>query len=79
MSDTPPAGERASRPLPLDGITVLDLGQIYQGPYAGFLLASQMRPLTESRPLGADNEAVYSEFCGLDADELAALAAEGVV
>ncbi len=39
MSDTPPAGERASRPLPLDGITVLDLGQIYQGPYAGFLLA----------------------------------------
>jgi formyl-CoA transferase len=28
-----------SRPLPLDGITVLDLGQIYQGPYAGFLLA----------------------------------------
>ncbi len=28
-----------SRPLPLEGITVLDLGQIYQGPYAGFLLA----------------------------------------
>lgn len=27
------------RPLPLDGITVLDLGQIYQGPYASFLLA----------------------------------------
>ncbi len=28
-----------ARPLPLEGITVLDLGQIYQGPYAGFLLA----------------------------------------
>ena len=28
-----------TRPLPLDGVTVLDLGQIYQGPYAGFLLA----------------------------------------
>ena len=27
------------RPLPLEGIVVLDLGQIYQGPYAGFLLA----------------------------------------
>ncbi|OKO75506.1 formyl-CoA transferase [Bradyrhizobium sp. NAS80.1] len=27
------------RNLPLDGVTVLDLGQIYQGPYAGFLLA----------------------------------------
>jgi len=30
---------RAQRPLPLDGVTVLDLGQIYQGPYAGLLLA----------------------------------------
>lgn len=27
------------RPLPLAGVTVLDLGQIYQGPYAGQLLA----------------------------------------
>lgn len=27
------------RPLPLDGIRVLDLGRIYQGPWAGFLLA----------------------------------------
>ena len=29
----------SSRPLPLDGVVVLDLGQIYQGPYAGFLRA----------------------------------------
>src|SRR5918993_1218509 len=29
----------AGTPRPLDGIVVLDLGQIYQGPYAGFLLA----------------------------------------
>lgn len=28
-----------ARPLPLEGVTVLDLGQIYQGPYAGFLMA----------------------------------------
>jgi len=27
------------RPLPLEGITVLDLGQIYQGPYCSLLLA----------------------------------------
>ena len=27
------------RPLPLEGIRVLDLGRIYQGPWAGFLLA----------------------------------------
>jgi len=29
----------APRDLPLAGLTVLDLGQIYQGPYAGFMLA----------------------------------------
>lgn len=28
-----------ARQLPLAGLTVLDLGQIYQGPYCGFLLA----------------------------------------
>jgi len=28
-----------SRPLPLDGVTVVDLGQIYNGPYCSFLLA----------------------------------------
>jgi CoA:oxalate CoA-transferase len=27
------------RPPPLNGVTVLDLGQVYQGPYAGFLMA----------------------------------------
>ena len=27
-------------PQPLSGVRVLDLGQIYQGPYATFLLAS---------------------------------------
>jgi CoA:oxalate CoA-transferase len=29
----------AAAPYPLNGITVLDLGQVYQGPYCGFLLA----------------------------------------
>ena len=28
-----------SRPPPLTGVTVIDMGQIYQGPYAGLLLA----------------------------------------
>src|SRR5258706_15019809 len=27
------------RPLPLSGVRVLDLGQVFQGPYAGFLMA----------------------------------------
>jgi crotonobetainyl-CoA:carnitine CoA-transferase CaiB-like acyl-CoA transferase len=30
---------RADRPLPLTGVRVLDLGQVFQGPYAGFLMA----------------------------------------
>ena len=29
----------SARPMPLTGVTVLDLGQIYNGPYCGFLLA----------------------------------------
>ncbi|MFI4973719.1 MAG: CaiB/BaiF CoA transferase family protein [Caulobacterales bacterium] len=28
-----------SRPPPLSGVTVIDMGQVYQGPYAGLLLA----------------------------------------
>ena len=28
-----------TRPPPLSGLTVIDMGQIYQGPYAGLLLA----------------------------------------
>ncbi|MEC9435331.1 MAG: CoA transferase [Pseudomonadota bacterium] len=33
------ASEAPSPAAPLAGVTVLDLGQVYQGPYAGFLLA----------------------------------------
>jgi len=42
-----------SRPLPLEGIVVLDLGQVYQGPYAGFLLAqSGARVIKIEPPIG---------------------------
>src|ERR1700743_867881 len=33
------AAPNISRPLPLAGITVIDFGQIFQGPYATLLLA----------------------------------------
>jgi formyl-CoA transferase len=36
---TPPETSRESRPLPLTGLRVLDLGRIYQGPWCGTLLA----------------------------------------
>ena len=38
MTDAPPHS-RASLPLPFEGLVVLDLTQIYNGPYATFLLA----------------------------------------
>ncbi|MGH1488331.1 MAG: CaiB/BaiF CoA transferase family protein [Acidimicrobiales bacterium] len=40
-----------SRALPLEGVTVLDLGHIYQGPYAGFLLATAGARVIKVEPL----------------------------
>ena len=40
---------------------------------------SDMREVEPYRPVGADNEVIYREFCGLEADELAALAAERII
>ena len=42
------------RPLPLEGITVLDLGHIYQGPYAGFLMATSGARVIKVEPLGGE-------------------------
>ncbi|MEQ8859949.1 MAG: CoA transferase [Pseudomonadales bacterium] len=39
--------------LPLDGVTVLDFGQVYNGPYCGFLLAQAgARVIKVESPLG---------------------------
>jgi len=46
--------DSGSRPLPLDGLTVLDLGQIYQGPYAGFLLAQAGADVIKVEPPAGD-------------------------
>ena len=42
------------RPLPLDGVVVLDLGQIYQGPYAGFLMAMAGARVIKIEPPGGE-------------------------
>ena len=44
-----------NRPLPLDGIRVLDLGQIYNGAYAGFLLAQAGADVVKVEPPRGDN------------------------
>lgn len=45
------SGSDELRSLPLDGITVLDLGHIYQGPYAGFLMATSGARVIKVEPL----------------------------
>ncbi|MGH7016786.1 MAG: CaiB/BaiF CoA transferase family protein [Caulobacteraceae bacterium] len=42
------------RPAPLTGIVVLDLGQIYQGPYAGLLLAKAGARVINVEPPGGE-------------------------
>jgi len=46
-----PTGER---PLPLEGITVLDLGHIYQGPYASLLMALGGARVIKVEPPGGE-------------------------
>ncbi len=44
---------RAVTALPLDGVTVLDFGQVYNGPYCGFLLAQAgARVIKVESPMG---------------------------
>jgi crotonobetainyl-CoA:carnitine CoA-transferase CaiB-like acyl-CoA transferase len=44
-----------TRPLPLDGVTVIDFGQIYNGPYAGFLLAMAGAKVVKIEPKHGEN------------------------
>ena len=39
---------------PLEGVKVLDLGQIYNGPYAGFLLAHAGADVVKVEPVGGE-------------------------
>jgi CoA:oxalate CoA-transferase len=44
-----------TRRLPLEGITVVDLGQIYNGPYATFLMAQAGARVIKVEPPGGEN------------------------
>src|SRR3954467_14685704 len=41
--------------LPLQGITVVDLSQIYNGPYATFMLAQAGAEIIKVEPLGGEH------------------------
>ena len=40
---------------------------------------SELRPVEASRPIGADNDAVYGELLGLDPDRIAAMVRDEVI
>jgi crotonobetainyl-CoA:carnitine CoA-transferase CaiB-like acyl-CoA transferase len=62
MSDAPPF-DAAGR-WPLEGLKVLDLGQVYNGPYAGFLMAQAGADVVKIEPL--EGEAIRSRGRGGD-------------
>jgi crotonobetainyl-CoA:carnitine CoA-transferase CaiB-like acyl-CoA transferase len=45
----------ADQPLPLDGVTVVDLTQIYNGPYATFLMAMAGADVIKIEPPGGEH------------------------
>ncbi len=45
----------ADRPLPLDGVTVVDLTQIYNGPYATYMMAMAGAQVIKIEPLGGEH------------------------
>lgn len=53
--DSGKQGQGNVRRLPLEGVTVLDLGQIYNGPYAGFLFATNGARVIKVEPPGGEN------------------------
>jgi CoA:oxalate CoA-transferase len=59
MTQSEPVGSTpqmsGTRPLPLAGITVLDLGQIYNGPYASFLMAMSGARVIKIEPPTGEN------------------------
>lgn len=71
-----PGLEAASGPAPLQGVTVLDLGQIYLGPYASLLMAKagatviKIEPLTgEPARRRSDVRGAGFPFCMLNANK----------
>jgi len=57
-------GGAADQNLPLAGIRVIDLGQVYQGPYATFLMAKAGAEVIKVEPPGGDALRLRAEVGG---------------
>lgn len=55
----------ADREYPLKGVTVIDLGQVYQGPYAGFLLAQAGADVIKVEPPDGEPLRVREKISGV--------------
>ncbi len=65
---------------PLDDIVVLDFGQVYNGPYCGFLLAQAgSRHPAKALALGADTNHILMELAGVDETDLPGLRSRQVI
>lgn len=58
--------EEADRPLPLDGISVIDLSHVYNGPYATFLMAMAGARVIKVEPPGGEHLRSRGDSGGAD-------------
>lgn len=54
MNKAEKPGQAGTMQRPLEGVTVIDLGQIYNGPYATFLMAMAGAKVIKIEPLGGE-------------------------
>jgi crotonobetainyl-CoA:carnitine CoA-transferase CaiB-like acyl-CoA transferase len=52
--DADPTSAPGRRNMPLDGVLVIDLGQVYQGPYATYLMAKAGATVVKVEPPGGE-------------------------
>ena len=64
MDNTPSPAQDDSPDLPLQGIVVLDLTQIYQGPYATFLMAKAGAEVIKIEPIHGEPSRIRAKVNG---------------